>query len=158
MRLRAPLLTQNTPTLIVYGGRLANWNRRTLIINYCVDVLDASYGETKRAADDANGDDVRARRKAQAELYSADIKVGPSCASVPSDLELLHCFIPTVRCSAYPTPQRAHRRGNCSGEISKRYETCFSYICLTFLYSSSALRARCKYFEPPSNDPEAKRD
>ena len=64
-----------------------------------MDVLDASYEETKRTANDANNDDVRVRRKVQAELYSADIKVGPSCASVPSDLELLHC--PISDCSAF---------------------------------------------------------
>lgn len=56
-------------------GRLANWNRRTRIINYCADVLDASHEESKRLADEADGADPRVRRKVQAELYSADIKV-----------------------------------------------------------------------------------
>jgi len=60
----------------ICGGCLANWGRRTRIINYCVDVLDASYEENKLLVDQTSGADLRARRKAQAELYSADIKVG----------------------------------------------------------------------------------
>ena len=63
-------------TPIICGGSLANWNRRTRIINYCASVLDASYEEAKHIADKADGADPRVRRKAQAELYSADIKVG----------------------------------------------------------------------------------
>ena len=66
-------------------GRLANWDRRTRIINYCVDVLDASYQETKHIADEADRTDLRARRKTQAELYSAGIKVGGGF-QFPSDL------------------------------------------------------------------------
>lgn len=61
--------------LITCGGHLANWSRRARIINYCVDVLDTSYEEKKLLADEAKGADLRAQRKAQAELYSADIKV-----------------------------------------------------------------------------------
>lgn len=72
--------------------------------------MDASYEENKRIADEASGADPRARRKAQAELYSSDIKVSggflfPS-DSVPS--------LPGVRISAHATPQRAHRRKDCT--------------------------------------------
>lgn len=58
------------------GGRLANWNRRARIINYCADVLDASYEGAKNLAEEAVAANPQARRKAQAELYSADINVG----------------------------------------------------------------------------------
>lgn len=92
-------------TLIICGGRLANWDRRTRIVNYCVDVLDASYDETKHLADDADGADPRVRRKAQAELYSANIKVG---AMFPFRL-ILRSYALCVPCSAYPTTQRAYR-------------------------------------------------
>lgn len=65
------MLTRTSP----HTRRLANWRRRTQIIDYCVDVLDTSHEDNKLPADEANGTDLRARRKAQAELYSADIKV-----------------------------------------------------------------------------------
>jgi len=63
--------------LVTYGGHLANWRRRTRIIDYCVDVLDTSYEESKlHLGDEADpGADLRARRKARAELYSSDVKV-----------------------------------------------------------------------------------
>ena len=66
----------NVPHAIVTcGGCLANWERRTKIIDYCVDVLDTSYEENKRIAEKTGGNELRVRRKAQAELYSSDIKV-----------------------------------------------------------------------------------
>lgn len=46
-----------------------------MIVDYCVDVLDTSYEENKRIMEKTSGNELRVRRKAQAELYSSDIKV-----------------------------------------------------------------------------------
>jgi len=89
-QLRTPLFIQKSRILVIRGGRLANWRRRTRIIDYCVDVLDASYEENKRIADGAGGADIRARRKAQAELYSSDIKVNGGFV-FPSNSVRSHC-------------------------------------------------------------------
>lgn len=117
MGLQNLLLTWASP---ICDGYLANWRRRTRIIDYCVDVLDASYEENKHLADQANDADLRARRKAKAELYSADIKVGDITHLIS------HAYAPlySIRRSAHTTPQRAHRRNDCSGKISERYEPC----------------------------------
>ena len=78
-----PLLTRKSPVPVTCGGHLANWGRRTRIIDYCVDVLDASYEENKRIADGVGDTEIRARRKAQAELYSSDIKVSDDKSLFP---------------------------------------------------------------------------
>lgn len=52
-----------------------NWTRRAKILDYCVGVLDASKQE-KQTHIDNSGDDPRAQRKLQAELFSYETKVG----------------------------------------------------------------------------------
>ncbi|KAF9651162.1 hypothetical protein BDM02DRAFT_3154533 [Thelephora ganbajun] len=100
--------------LQVWRELVANWSRRTRIIDYCVNVLDTSYEETKCLADEVHGTDPRARRKAQAELYSANIK-----------------------------RTQLHNERTVERIVRER--------------SANALQVRCKYFEPPTNDLEAKR-
>jgi len=109
-------------TLTTHNDSLANWRRRTRIIDYCVDVLDASYEENKRIADELDGTDPRTRRKAQAELYSSNIKV----SNGSSFLSRLTYLRPCVRRSADAASQRAHRGKDRSGEIRKRYEPCIT--------------------------------
>lgn len=53
---------------------LDNWTRRGQILNYCVGVLDASKQE-KQIRLASLGDDPRAQRKLQAELFSYETKV-----------------------------------------------------------------------------------
>ena len=103
VRLWTLQLILNDPHIFATGGGcVANWGRRTRIINYCVDVLDTSYEENKLLADQAKDADLRTRRKAQAELYSADIKVRWWAPVRILSHTLTHS---RIRCSAYTTPQ-----------------------------------------------------
>lgn len=63
---------------------LENWKRRTEIVDYCVNVVDQSTNEKRRALQGLQGD-ARAQRKMQAELFAEEVKVrNPKRVSLPS--------------------------------------------------------------------------
>lgn len=55
---------------------VANWKRRTEIINYCVGVVDQSMDEKRRSLD-TEGNDPPQQRQTQGALYAEDVKVRP---------------------------------------------------------------------------------
>lgn len=55
---------------------VANWKRRTEIINYCVGVVDQSMDEKRRSLD-TEGNDPTQQRRTQGALYAEDVKVRP---------------------------------------------------------------------------------
>lgn len=52
---------------------IANWSRRTKLVEYCVSVVDTSMEEKKRTIAGLETDD--ARRKAQVQLFAEEVKV-----------------------------------------------------------------------------------
>ncbi|KAI0723167.1 caffeine-induced death protein 2-domain-containing protein [Earliella scabrosa] len=57
----------------VWKELVANWSRRTDIVNYCVGVLDESVEAKRQSILDA-GDDASAQRKARGALYAEEVK------------------------------------------------------------------------------------
>lgn len=55
-------------------GTLANWNRRTQLIEYCVGVVDQSLEEKRQSIQGQDVDPVL-KRKTQAAMYSDEVKV-----------------------------------------------------------------------------------
>ncbi|KIM53806.1 hypothetical protein SCLCIDRAFT_410755 [Scleroderma citrinum Foug A] len=57
----------------VWKELIENWKRRTEIVDYCVNVVDQSTNEKRRALQGLQGD-ARAQRKMQAELFAEEVK------------------------------------------------------------------------------------
>ncbi|KAI0750662.1 caffeine-induced death protein 2-domain-containing protein [Daedaleopsis nitida] len=57
----------------VWRELIANWSRRTEIVDYCVGVLDQSAHAKRQALQDA-GDDASAQRRARGALYAEEVK------------------------------------------------------------------------------------
>ena len=53
---------------------IANWRRRTDIVEYCVGVVDRSM-DSKRTAMEAETEDPAAQRRIQGALYAEEVKV-----------------------------------------------------------------------------------
>lgn len=62
------------PSLTVSLRTIANWKRRTEIVEYCVGVVDQSM-DTKRMAIQAETEDPAAQRRIQGALYAEEVKV-----------------------------------------------------------------------------------
>ncbi|KAK0468342.1 caffeine-induced death protein 2-domain-containing protein [Desarmillaria tabescens] len=52
---------------------MANWSRRTQLVQYCVDVVDKSLQDKKNIVQD-NASSPAEQRKAQAEMYTDQVK------------------------------------------------------------------------------------
>ncbi|KAF9491042.1 hypothetical protein BDN71DRAFT_1399049 [Pleurotus eryngii] len=58
----------------VWKELIANWSRRTKLVEYCVSVVDSSMEEKKRTIAGLEADDA-ARRKAQAQWFAEEVKL-----------------------------------------------------------------------------------
>ena len=56
------------------NASVANWKRRTQLIEYCVGVVDQSIEEKKKGIEDESLD-PSSRRQMQAEMYGEEVKV-----------------------------------------------------------------------------------
>lgn len=70
---RLPCASYST-TLICLPCMIANWKRRTEIVQYCVGVVDQSM-DSKRMAIEAETEDPAAQRRIQGALYAEEVKV-----------------------------------------------------------------------------------
>ena len=61
-------------SLTVSLWTIANWKRRTEIVEYCVGVVDQSM-DSKRMAIEAETEDPAAQRRIQGALYAEEVKV-----------------------------------------------------------------------------------
>lgn len=96
----------------IWRELVANWKRRTEIINYCVGVVDQSMDEKRRSLD-TEGNDPTQQRRTQGALYAEDVK-----------------------------RNQVHNELAVEQIVRQR--------------SLDAFRSRCKYFEPPSSEAEAR--
>ncbi|KZT74268.1 hypothetical protein DAEQUDRAFT_682020 [Daedalea quercina L-15889] len=97
----------------IWRELVANWKRRTEIVDYCVGVVDQSM-ESKRMAIDAETENPAAQRRIQGALYAEEVK-----------------------------RNQVHNELAVEQIVRKR--------------SLDAFRARCKYFEPPLTDADARK-
>ncbi|KAH9844183.1 caffeine-induced death protein 2-domain-containing protein [Rhodofomes roseus] len=97
----------------IWRELVANWKRRTEIVDYCVGVVDQSM-EGKRMALDAETEDPAAQRRIQGALYADEVK-----------------------------RNQVHNELVVEQIVRKR--------------SLDAFRSRCKYFEPPLTDADARK-
>ncbi|KAI9066776.1 hypothetical protein FKP32DRAFT_1565142 [Trametes sanguinea] len=97
----------------VWRELVANWSRRTDIVEYCVGVVDQSLEEKRQSLQSA-GDDASAQRKAKGILYAEEVK-----------------------------RNQIHNELTVETIVRKR--------------AYDAFRSRCRYFEPPTSDVEARK-
>ncbi|KAI0921753.1 hypothetical protein AcW1_004360 [Taiwanofungus camphoratus] len=57
----------------IWRELIANWKRRTEIVNYCTGVVDRSMEEKRKSLND-QGDDSESRRRNQGALFAEEVK------------------------------------------------------------------------------------
>ena len=117
-----------------------NWNKRKEIVNYCVEVMDKSI--EAKSSESPSGEPSYAER-----VKVGKLSLVPSILSIPPD--------PAQRKQIYNelTVESIVRQRSIDGTLSVHYA---SSRIIELGYSYLAFKARCKYFEPPLTDVEAR--
>ncbi|KAG5646564.1 hypothetical protein DXG03_002867 [Asterophora parasitica] len=74
---------QDQACLNIWRELVGNWRRRTELVEYCVLAVDQSLTEKRSIVED-EGQDAKAKRKAQAQIYEEQVKARISPFCVPS--------------------------------------------------------------------------
>ncbi|KAF8655252.1 hypothetical protein AX16_003155 [Volvariella volvacea WC 439] len=64
---------QDLACTAIWRELVENWKRRTMLVNYCVNVVDQSLDEKRRAMQSVT-EDARERRRMQGEIYADEVK------------------------------------------------------------------------------------
>lgn len=130
---------------------LANWEGRQQVINYCVDVVDKAMEEREKVLEgqEAGLDAERTRSK----LYSDQVKVLKIICILT--IAVFNPWQPSG--INYTTNSRSNPLYDAGlGKVNVTLipqNSCISH----YLYLALAFTSRCRHFEPPRSDVEARR-
>lgn len=59
-----------------YAAFIANWKRRTQLVNYCAEVVDQSISEGRTELEMQQRDSAAVQKKTRGRIYENEVKVG----------------------------------------------------------------------------------